>query len=286
MGVSNRTRKSGGVWVDAGERTSLLDVAAVLAVPAATVAAFLLPRSVRSAFVLSYLDPTPVTMYASHFVHLGPTHLVTNLVVYLAVVPLTLLLSLLSDRRQRFYVAFFTILVAFPFVLSALNVALARPRVGFGLSGINMAFLGFLPLALREYLSSRYTELFRPEHAPLLFFVGTAIISLWGVPRTTTTLLTGSASLLVCLLYARSITDEFPGSATAVVHRTLDEFEGVELALVAVSLSVLLPFAAFPPMMGSEAQILNVYTHLLGYSLGFIVPYVTFWLVAMGASDE
>jgi hypothetical protein len=267
------------------ERLRAVDAVPLLGVPAVLVAVFALPWSVRTTFVLSYLDPTPATAYTAHFVHLAADHLLVNLVVYLAVVPVALGLSTLAGRRRQFYVAFATILLAFPFALSALNVLLVRPRVGFGFSGINMAFLGFLPHALLGFLAKRPGRNFRPAHSPLLFFVGTAIIAFWAVPPTAASLLAGVASLLVSLAYVRTISGDLSVPLAATIRRIVSEEAGMEFVLAGVCLFVLLPFTAFPHRPVAAGSVLNLFAHLLGFCFGYIVPYVAFRFVSFDPVD-
>ena len=280
-----RTLANSDISVVLRERLQPFDLVPTVAVPTLLLVSFLLPHELKLSLALDYLDPTFVTSYASHFVHLSTNHLITNLVVYLAVVPLVLVLATLCGRRRQFYVVFVTILLAFPFVLSVLNVAFARPRIGFGFSGLNMAFLGFLPHTLVGYLSVRSGENFGPNHSPLLFFVGTAIIAFWAVPPTVASVFAGSVSVTVCLLYLRTISSDVSDSLSSVVRRIASEQAGLEFALAGVCLFVLLPFTAFPHRPVANGSILNLFTHLLGYCLGYIVPYVTFRFVSLDVTD-
>jgi hypothetical protein len=157
-----------------------VDVALVAAIPVVLVAVFLLPMGLRRDLALLYTEPSVLTMYASHFVHLDRPHLMANLLVYLLVVPFSLAVSVWSGRRRRFYAVAVVVLVAFPLALSVLNVLLPRPRIGMGFSGMNLAFVGYLP----HVLADRF-EFERPEWArcraallALFFFVGTAIVTI------------------------------------------------------------------------------------------------------------
>lgn len=262
--------------VRAEQRLRPVDLLVTVAVPVLLVAIFALPESARRDLALSYLDPTVVTMYTAHFVHLEPGHLVVNVVVYLAVVPVAVGLCTRAGRRRQFYAAFATILLAFPFALSTLNVLLVRPRIGFGFSGIDMAFLGFLPHALLWYLAERSGRNFRPDHSPLLFFLGTAIVAFWAVPPTVASVVAGAVSLLASLAYARTLAGDLSGSLGTAVRHVASEQAGMELALAGVGLFVLLPFTAFPHRPVAAGSVLNLFAHLLGFCFGYIVPYVSF----------
>ena len=187
------TSDSGGAadTVDGSLRLSFTDIVAVALVPVVLVAIFLLPEGTRREFALLYTEPTLRTLYTAHFVHLAFPHLVANLLVYLLVVPFSLFVSVWSGRRRRFYVVALVVLVIFPVVLSGLNVLFPRPRLGMGFSGLNLAFVGYLPHVLADRFEAErpeWTEL-RAALLALAFFVGTAIVtvrvlgSIGGAPR-------------------------------------------------------------------------------------------------------
>ena len=86
--------------------------------------------------MFDYATPTLLTAYTAHFVHFDPAHLSINLGSYLLLVPVTYALAALSDELSRFRVAVVTLHTAVPLALSGLNLALVRPRVGYGFSGV------------------------------------------------------------------------------------------------------------------------------------------------------
>ncbi|WP_232686825.1 hypothetical protein [Halobacterium zhouii] len=249
------------------------DAAALAVVPALLLAAFALPEATRVGLVLDYESPTIASMYASHFVHFSVAHLATNLAVYaLAAVP-AYCYCVLAGRRNDFFAAFVVVLTAFPFALSALNVALVRPRVGYGFSGLAIAFVGFLPVALALYAGERVAPAVTLDHAPLLFFVGvgvtTALVATAGSPSALTlTALTASAAGVA--LYGASLWRALGASG---FRRAAASVGDAEFAAVGVVLVVLFPFVAFPQDIAVRGGVLNVYAHLLGYCLGFIVPF-------------
>lgn len=267
-----------------------VDLVAITAIPACLLIVFVLPEPVRRQLALSYVDPTLVGAFAAHFVHLDAGHLASNLAVYAFVVPVGYLLCVLSGRRSEFLVAFATFVFAFPLALSALNVALVRPRLGYGFSGVNTAFVGFLPVALFGFLSARLGTTVGPRDSPTLFFATTALVAAVAVPASPVTLSVAAVGALAAVAYLR---EWYPGLAT-VARRLGAVSRGragyVELAAVGAAAFVAFPFVAFPADPVGEGQILNVYAHLLGYALGFIASYVTFSLVGLdgdrGSCDD
>lgn len=251
-----------------------VDLPLLLAVPLALVAIYLLPRPVKLDLALSYARPTVLTMFASHFVHLRLVHLLTNLAGYALLVPLAYTFCVLSGRRTHFYVAFVTILLAFPFALSALNVAFSRPAIGLGYSGIVMAFLGFLPLSLLWFVEIQFAPGVNANHSPLFYYLGTGLIAVWAVPPTLWTTAVVFVALLASAYYLRQLVAALDVSRP--VRRWASRVGYAEIVLAGVLLYFAFPFAAFPPRVVGDGIVLNLYSHLLGYSFGFIVPYVAF----------
>lgn len=270
------------------------DVLLICAVPAVLLAAATLPLSVRQSLVFEYADPTLRTAVVSSFVHVGPRHLAVNLLGYALVVPVAYLLSAVNGERRRFRVTFVSLLVVCPVVLSYLNLALVRAGGSVGFSGVLLALYGYLPLALATHAETQFGIGQRRTTAPLLFFLGLTLITLltlgavstYGVTvpvrgRTVpvgdvvTATLVGllAALVLVVALYLLSATD---GGTTwrATLRAAAGSAGHFELAVVGTGLFLALPFATFPvdPVVGG--RVLNLYTHLLGYALGFIATYV------------
>lgn len=169
-----------------------------------------------------------------------------------------------------FHAATVTFLLAFPLALSALNLALPRPHVGFGFSGIAMAFLGLLPLVLAAAVEERFPRTEATLRAPGLFLVGLVVNAWFAVPPS------GSRVLLVVAVAVAALV-HLPWIPTATELRRgvrwLATTERGGLVLAGLVALLLVPLAAFPSNPASRNTVLNVYSHFLGYCLGFIVPY-------------
>lgn len=272
--------RSGGPAIEAVlARARPLDVALLGLVPVALVGVFLLPRSVVDAWRLAVLDPTLPTAYLSHFVHGTPGHLVANLAGYALLAPLSYVLCLSAGRRSEFRVVFATFVLAFPFVLSGLNVMLPRPSVVYGASGIVMALLGFVPLAVGWHVEARFDAPIGDAAAPFGFFLGAGIIAAIAAPPTPL-LLTGVVLTLAAGVgYVRSAAASAGGVAGLVSGHDLATPGRLELAVAGFLAVGFVPFAAFPPDPAGAGVVLNVYEHALGYCLGFVGPFATFALL-------
>lgn len=268
---------SEGFVVAVRRRGRVADGLALGAVPAVLVGVFVLSRSTRVSLGFAYTDPTLSTAYTAHFVHLSVGHLLTNLLVYLLVAPTVYLLCLLAGEHghRLFRAAFPTFLGVFPFVLSALNLVFLRDRLSVGFSGVNMALFGLLPLALSMYADAQFDDDLDGTQSPLLFFAGMAIVALVAVPPTMQSLGIALAAVLSSVLYFEGVLGEvsFPGlEDLRAVSRRPGYFE---LLVVGASLFVLIPVVAFAnARVGGD--VVNLYTHLLGFAMAFMVSFLFF----------
>jgi hypothetical protein len=252
---------------------SAADAVLLAAVPAALVGVFLLPEATRLSLVLDYRAPTAVDLYASHFVHFDAGHLAVNLAAYaLAALPAYGYCAA-AGRRVDFLAVFGVVLAAFPYALSGLNAAFVRPSVGYGFSGLAMAFLGFLPVALAAFARERLLPGVTLDHAPLLFFAGAGTVAVLAVPAAPGSPLVLTAvgvAVLGVAAYGRSLAASVDRAA---LRAAADRAGDAEFAAAGVVLVLAAPFVAFPREAAGSGYVLNVYTHLLGFCLGFVVPY-------------
>lgn len=264
-----------------------LDLLVLLAVPTVLIAVFSLPESTRWSLAFAYADPTLRSAFTAHYVHLDLGHLAGNVAGYCLLAGVGYALAALGDARRFFLTALATFLLAFPFALSALNLAVPRDAVGFGFSGINMALAGLLPLLLWTYGRERFVPGASPRALPAAFFALVGWIALLALPLSTTGvglagLATGVGGALLAVLYASSA--GVPIRATAredVVTIASRPGEG-DLFVAGAVLIVGYPVAGFPADPTGAGSVVNLYVHLLGFCLGFIGP---FSLLAVGVFD-
>jgi len=260
----------------------LFDVVLVLAFPLFIGLGYSLPLGARESLVFNYTNPTPLAAFAATFIHFETGHLTTNVGLYVLVVPILYILSALSGRQQQFRVFVFTALLVFPPVLSYLNLAIARPSVTFGASGVIMAFVGYLPLALSEYLDANFDIGPVSVFAPALFFASLgpiSVLSLQSVLLQNLTVLLGAAGLVLATMLSTAL------YVLIVYEQTDDARTKLRFAMQAtgysdlIVLTVLLLFfaliIAFPANPQVDSGVLNLYEHFLGYALGFMTPYIT-----------
>ena len=241
----------------------------VVLVPLVLVAVHALPQDARRELAVAFADPTLPTAFTAHFVHLTTGHLVSNLILYAMVVPTAYLLARATGAHRAFRRGFLTVVLVFPLALSGLGVALGRPALGFGFSGLNMALFGLLTLLLGRHLSRRF-GVGVDERGLTLFGLGVALVALRSLPLSAVTVAVAGGA--ACLALASGVGRRrvrAPGDPVGRATRPGD----LELAIVGGALFCTLPFVAFSTP-ASVAAGLGLYVHFLGYALGYTVLYV------------
>jgi len=285
-----------GSPIRAGTTRIVADATALLVVPVVLLAVFTLPESTKRAAAFSYTEPTLPTAFTAHYVHLAVPHLVGNVVGFALLASVAYGLSLLAERRRLFFAAAATFLLAFPFVLSGLNLAVPRNAIGYGFSGVNMAFFGYIAVILPIAIDEGFGVAWR-RYAAGQFFVSIAYIALIALPASVVSAGIGVASVVFALPYVREAVrdrSEARGRAAArdqhgapkcgrgderespraTLRRILSQPGYGELVTVAVVVLLAYPFIGFPAVSTTGPRV-NVYVHFLGYALAFIVVHVS-----------
>ncbi|WP_435095801.1 hypothetical protein [Halorubrum sp. N11] len=267
------------------------DLLVLATVPVVLGAVFALPESTRRSLAFAYTDPTALTAFTAHYVHLDAGHLAGNVAGYALLAGVGYALAVVAGYRRFFMIALATFLLAFPFVLSALNLAVPRNAIGFGFSGINMALAGLLPLLLGVYARERFFRESSLRALPAVFFplVGWMAFLALPVPLGTfegiglAGLATAIAGGLLGLLYASStgirVREAVRSGARAAVSNPGDG----DMLAVGVALLVGYPIVGFPADPTGADSVVNLYVHLLGFCLAFIGPFA---LLAAGVFEE
>ncbi len=240
---------------------------AVVVVPAVVAWIGMLPVEVRRSFAFQYREPTLVTAYTAHFVHLTTGHLSSNLVGYLVVVTTGYWLARQTSREEPYLVGVTATVLGLPVVLSGANLLFPRPGVTYGLSGVVMGLVALLALELFAYVDCRTGTQLGWGHAASLFFADVGLMAAAVRPRTTTTITVAAVTGVVLAAYATTAVRRIGG-----VSR-LRSALGIE-AGIAVVLLVAFPLLAFPQEPVSAGTVTNLLGHFLGFALVFIAAYV------------
>ncbi|EMA61795.1 hypothetical protein [Halorubrum lipolyticum] len=269
----------------------LVDLLALAAVPVVLGAVFALPEPTRRSLAFAYAEPTVLTAFTAHYVHLEAGHLVGNVVGYGLLAGVGYALAVLAGYRRFFMIAFTTFLAAFPVALSALNLAVPRNAIGFGFSGVNMALFGLLPLLLGVYARERFFPGASIRSLPAVFFPLVGWMALLALPVSPGALdgpgiagiATAVAGLVLGLLYASSTGIRIRRAIRSGARAAVSNPGEGDLFAIGVALVVGYPIVGFPGDPTGTGSVVNLYVHLLGFCLAFIGPFA---LLAAGVFEE
>lgn len=256
-----------------------VDIVALLFPAALFLGVGLLPSELRQQLAFSYNDPDVLTALTANFAHADAVHLLRNLTAYLVIVPTVYLLSVLAGRKQLFYTVFVVVFGVFPFVLSGLNLILPREALSLGASGLTLAFVGYLPVALAEYARRRFNvvSIARRSIAAGLFFVGLVVV----IPLAVAAVQPGIAAVLTVVAFLAvigyGVTLRRSGVDGSVLRGPPPGF--LELGIWSIVVLIAGLITAFPADPLSDSGLVNMYTHFLGYALGFLSSYLVVLLL-------
>ncbi len=257
------TLRDRGRWYDAG---------LFLLVPLFLLGVFALPEGLRRDLTLRYTQPDVAAAFGSHFVHFTPAHLLTNIGVFLACMAVLYAAAVAAGRRRELLGASVLFLVVLPVVLSGLNVAIPRDRIGYGFSGILMAFVGLLPIAIAWFCEARLDPESSWHVAVGGYVLGAAgIAAIMLSPSIATLLGIATATLAVCATIGQLSGLPSCSRVLANGRRQVGDLELVAFGLV-VYVGALA--AAFPTDIVRNGVIVNVHVHFLGFTVGFLAVYL------------
>ena len=233
---------------------------------------FSLPKSTRRTLSFAYADPSLWTAYTAPFVHLSAAHLTGNIAVFLLVSGTFYALSRHTQTTWLFFSALVAALSIFPVTLSLLNLAVPRNAVTYGFSGVNMALVGFLPVAIGRYVEVNRGRSIDTTLLLAAFFFSISGIAMFAVPGSPLASGVGTAGLALSVLFGGSfvrhelrLASSHDRWRTAVTDPTV---------VVGVGTWILLLVTAFPQTVATGGSVTNVYVHFVGYALGFMTAYV------------
>lgn len=255
------------------EETRLLDLCLLASIPVALLAVYQLPVELRESLVFQVGSPTLLTAYTAHFVHLSDLHLLGNILIYVIIAPVAYLLCVLSARRSLFYVTLTTLVTVFPLALSAMQLAFPRQREILGFSGINAGFFGLLSLALVLYVGHQFARRSLVRYAPGALFITVGMIALVTLPERAWRVEIAAGAMLIGFGYFLLAASNYGVPGREQLGEFLDQPGYAELAGGATGLVVAYPFVGFQDAVVVGESVVDVYIHLLGFCLAFIVVF-------------
>ncbi len=244
----------------------------LLAIPVVgMIGGYLLPTAQKRALGFAYLEPTLMTAYTSHIVHIEWTHLLGNLLSYVLLASTGWLLYRLAGYRDIWLPWMGTYLLAFPPVLAGLNLAVERNAITIGFSGLNTALLGALPVGIGLLLARN--TVFEIQQSPVLFVPPLWVLVLSGVPHTPLAGIGSGLVGLLTLVYLSALRGQFQ-SIWRTTKDLLYQPVVAEILVTGVVLLFAYPVVVFPIEPTTGNGITNYYIHLLGYTMGVIVTFI------------
>jgi hypothetical protein len=113
-----------------------------------------------------------------------------------------------------------------------------------------------------------------------LYLVGINTITLIAVPTERLSHLVLAISALGVPLFGRHLFSELSQLTVADLQQSFSPPGYAELAIVSLVLFFVFPFVALPSANVTNSSFTNLYIHLVGYSLGYLVPHVAFAVVS------
>ncbi|MDB9252875.1 hypothetical protein [Halorubrum ezzemoulense] len=282
MDGSSYVESTGAISFSAGsekypsKRRFLGELSILFAVPSVLLVVFTLPSTIRQAYAFSYTEPSLVTAFTAHYVHLTPSHLIGNLIGYALLVAVAYGLSLVAGYRRLFFTSLITFLLGFPFVLSGLNLAIPRNAIGFGFSGINMALFGYVTVMLVTIVDNRFDS--DGKHSPpALFFASVAYIAIVVLPVSAISGGIILGGLAIGIAYGCVGARHATRSVQDTITRIFTTRGEAELIAVGTVVVVAYPVVGFPTPTPGGPRI-NIYIHFVAYALAFIAVFVSLLL--------
>jgi hypothetical protein len=270
------TSISAGAERHPSKRRFLGELSILCVVPGVLLVVFTLPNAIRQAYTFSYTEPSLLTAFTAHYVHLTPSHLIGNLIGYTLLAAVAYGLSLVAGYRRLFFTLLMTFLLGFPFVLSGLNLAIPRNAIGFGFSGINMALFGYVAVMLVTIVDNRIGS--DGKHSPpALFFASVAYIAIVVLPVSAISVGIILGGLTIGMSYGCVGARHATRSVQDTIARIFTTRGEAELIAVGTVVVVAYPVVGFPTPTSGGPRI-NIYIHFVAYALAFIVVFVSLLL--------
>jgi len=218
---------------------------------------------------------TLLTAFTANYAHFGARHLFDNLLNYWVTLFAIYPLVAIADWGRQFRLSVLSYLVVAPFVIAVVTLALVNPSTEqfvVGFSGIVAALLGFLPVALAAAASEQTDGAVDASWAvvPVLFSVALVFLLPSGPYfRSQSTLAVGvglTGVVVAGVLWA--------GTSTHRLRQYSRQFTPDVLLAFLIGTTVFV-FGVAGAFVFVHAGT-NVWGHLAGYLVGFIIPYFGF----------
>lgn len=252
------------------ENTRRIDIVTLGIVPMILLLGFTLPAATQRNLIFDYQAPTILTAYSNHFMHISLVHLLVNLLGYGLIVAVTYALAMAANRRMQFFTVYLVFHLSIPFALSGMGLIWGWTGFRIGYSGILMAFLGYLPIVLLEFVGTQFGLPVNQSRSSWLFLLIVAMAAFLALPPFFAIPVV-VAALLYFLVFNLYIWRHFDFGLLSDFSKRLSVPGNIELVIIGGIVAFFYPFIAFSNNLVGAMGTLNVYTHGLGLCLGYLI---------------
>ncbi len=233
---------------------------------------FSMPQEVKQDLALDVSNLSPQGIFLSNYVHEDFSHFTQNVFGYYIGMFFVYYFYFLRGRSGLLH-SLFPVFVVLPFLASFLHLVALPTLRNLGYSAIVAAIYGALPVVFLEFAEFRYKlKLNRVWSLWSIFFINMLLIAgIYG--HAYLTLMVGVFTAVFLYLTIRFVVKN---NGIRKIVGGLRVMEKVLLAL-GLTFSMFGTIMFFPANIVSENEVVNIFSHYVGYVFGF----VTFWVLYM-----
>ncbi len=238
---------------------------------------YFLPEKIQESLALSYENPRLINLLTSAFVHGGRSHLIGNLTAYLLFVIPIFLMSIIAREKKKFYLVFSLFVLVFPFILSSINLYFIDAETSRGFSGVDSAFLGFMPIISFHLLRKKVCENLKKTFPVSFLFFAFSLVVFTYVDALIEKVLTSGVILLLAVFFLWWSTKDIDFKKfLKTVKDNPETYWHFWIGMMGILIFIVGVISIFPAEIVSGESTVNIVSHYFGLVLGFLIPYFSF----------
>lgn len=258
-------------------RRVLPDIAVLGGIPLLLAALhFTLPPAVVEQFVFRFNDPSVLAAWTSAFLHADMAHLWSNILGYVLAIAPTYVLYLEIGRRRSFWATVVVLVIATPFVTTAIDYGLLHlywemtgpGAISRGFSGIASAFGGMLLASIGVFLNDAYNRMTAWNATMLVVLFSLSILSFTTGAFSLT--VAGLLVIGVALLGTRFLSLEDAKQPSQLWTRLREHWWNFSIVIYCGSVVALFVVKIFPVNLVQDGAFVNIFAHGSGFLLGIL----------------
>lgn len=242
-----------------------------LIIPGILVTIFLFSDSLDQLLSLYVLHPTPYSIIGSNYLHTEYFHLISNLILYLLVMPFIFFFDYRTNRKML-YVNMILLFMILPLVTSLLNIMsftlyeITLPIKGF--SAIAAGLFGYIVYSLLHYIREHHKVVFKRSVFQLMWLIISVNLLMISVIYSY-----HLVTIVILFLILISLMNTYQDYLRIIRKIQLITFLPKTILLFGFFFSLLTVVTVFfPGELQQGETLVNIYAHYTGYIFGFTVP--------------